>query len=551
METEARLPSGKLVSELKVKDLQRELQKRRLPAVGKKADLSARLAEFLSKSERNQGDLEEEYVGANTSDDSTHPAEVPCEKPASKRGKEKGKKSKRRSHTRLNETFDYVEEEDPTQRNATVTPQGNSASSLVDACHRKSSRQSKERQWGGDGLDSPSAGTVRAQTPRSSKKVHRRTRERAEFLTDDEPEDRFQEEHDVCSDCIEKENALSHSHIAEASAGFQEKAKTPLTAKDKRTPVLSKTCSYSIIKGSSTTPKELGGFPSTPVSSSARGFSVSTASSAVRSANHKSSSRAKQARTVLEGVHPSSRSIKRRSRGNASEVFARQHARLFAQMETIGDRQERVARRHEENMQSVPNAVKRLATPKSFRNPARNPLSETTSGTCSKKHGLAFDVTKAKTTVTETSFNFGKVDDFSAKAKQGSSGTVVTSFSLKPSKVRDQRDVKSRTKQDSQQNAKKRLISVTVPIERPSINLLATPKGMIPNRARTKVSYTPHRGAVTFVDTTKLSDREFELAVANGLIKARSGRSSTQMETSRRTRRDDILDVQRKLKIVQ
>lgn len=107
-----------------------------------------------------------------------------------------------------------------------------------------------------------------------------------------------------------------------------------------------------------------------------------------------------------------------------------------------------------------------------------------------------------------------------------------------------QRDVKSRTKQDSQQNAKKRLISVTVPIERPSINLLATPKGMIPNRgalflwassffavssflkitARTKVSYTPHRGAVTFVDTTKLSDREFELAVANGLIKARSGR---------------------------
>lgn len=27
-------------------------------------------------------------------------------------------------------------------------------------------------------------------------------------------------------------------------------------------------------------------------------------------------------------------------------------------METIGDRQERVARRHEENMQSVPNAVK-------------------------------------------------------------------------------------------------------------------------------------------------------------------------------------------------
>lgn len=444
-----------------------------------------------------------------------------------------------------------MEEEDPTQRNATVTPQGNSASSLVDACHRKSSRQSKERQWGGDGLDSPSAGTVRAQTPRSSKKVHRRTRERAEFLTDDEPEDRFQEEHDVCSDCIEKENALSHSHIAEASAGFQEKAKTPLTAKDKRTPVLSKTCSYSIIKGSSTTPKELGGFPSTPVSSSARGFSVSTASSAVRSANHKSSSRAKQARTVLEGVHPSSRSIKRRSRGNASEVFARQHARLFAQMETIGDRQERVARRHEENMQSVPNAVKRLATPKFFRNPARNPLSETTSGTCSKKHGLAFDVTKAKTTVTETSFNFGKVDDFSAKAKQGSSGTVVTSFSLKPSKVRDQRDVKSRTKQDSQQNAKKRLISVTVPIERPSINLLATPKGMIPNRARTKVSYTPHRGAVTFVDTTKLSDREFELAVANGLIKARSGRSSTQMETSRRTRRDDILDVQRKLKIVQ
>lgn len=35
----------------------------------------------------------------------------------------------------------------------------------------------------GSGLDSPSAGTVRAQTPRSSKKVHRRTRERAGLYT--------------------------------------------------------------------------------------------------------------------------------------------------------------------------------------------------------------------------------------------------------------------------------------------------------------------------------------------------------------------------------
>ncbi|VDM70894.1 unnamed protein product [Strongylus vulgaris] len=105
---------------------------------------------------------------------------------------------------------------------------------------------------------------------------------------------------------------------------------------------------------------------------------------------------------------------------------------------------------------------------------------------------------------------------------QSATDTVVTSFSLRKSKARDERDVKSRTKTSSKSRKAPGFIGLTVPLSTPSLNLLATPKGMAPPGAR-KVTYTPRRGALgAFVDTTKLSDREFELALANGLIKGRS-----------------------------
>ncbi|RCN38918.1 hypothetical protein ANCCAN_15145 [Ancylostoma caninum] len=160
-----------------------------------------------------------------------------------------------------------------------------------------------------------------------------------------------------------------------------------------------------------------------------------------------------------------------------------------------------------------------------------------------------FDVSKAKTSVTEKSFNFGKVEDFRPEQNKGASGIVTTSFSLKASKTRDERDVKSRTKTTSRQKQGKSFLALTMPVDNPKLNILATPKGMTPAQTRQKVMYTPRRGALgAFVDTTKLSDREFELAVANGLIKARS-RTSSRVEITRKSRRDDILDVKRKLNI--
>ncbi|PIO73903.1 hypothetical protein TELCIR_04112 [Teladorsagia circumcincta] len=197
-------------------------------------------------------------------------------------------------------------------------------------------------------------------------------------------------------------------------------------------------------------------------------------------------------------------------------------------------------------MREFDGVVERLATPKSVHR-----QSERARDTLTKKPGYVFDASKAKVSVTETSFKFGKVEDFPAEQKRGASGTVINSFTLKTTKTQDRRDVKSRTKDNSKQKSMKKLISATVPTDNVSINILATPKGMTPSRPRGKVSYTPHRGVVTFVDTSKLSDREFELAVANGLIKARSGRSSMRLEASRKASRDDILDVKRKLNIVQ
>ncbi|VDK60518.1 unnamed protein product [Cylicostephanus goldi] len=90
---------------------------------------------------------------------------------------------------------------------------------------------------------------------------------------------------------------------------------------------------------------------------------------------------------------------------------------------------------------------------------------------------------------------------------------------------------------------------------------------MAPPRAREKVTYTPRRGALgAFVDTTKLSDREYEIAVANGLIKGRTRWYSTFLSSrcyleescifrasaptdTRKSRREEILDLKRKLKI--
>uniref|UniRef100_A0A7I4YB18 SAP domain-containing protein n=1 Tax=Haemonchus contortus TaxID=6289 RepID=A0A7I4YB18_HAECO len=555
MDSEVRLPSGKALSTLKVKDLQKELSKRRLSSVGKKAELLARLTEFFTKGES--------HISDGNKTETTTPKVSGDSKQTTEKGHDENKKSRRRSHSRLNETFEYIEDgKGSPPPNNTVTPQGNSTSPLVNAYHRKSSRQSKDRHSHGDG-ENVVEETARPQTPRSSRKSRRSSVIQAttkaalqfgeEFLTDDESEANLKDS-DICSDCMEKENVLLSHHKADTK-----NRSTAQPASDKNDTRYVLSANRSLGQENSRRISETSKQPEvpviTPASKSKRcgGFAASTLSSAVKKASRKSKipSRTKPTRTIIEGLPSSSRSIKKsKGNGKSKEIsptknFARQHARMFAKMETIGDMHERVTRKHEQVMQAIPDVVKRLATPKSVsKRCERERVSE-------KKTGYVFDVSKARMTVNESSFKFGKVENYPTQQIQGTSGAVVNSFTLKTAKTQDRRDVKSRTKDDSKRKTLKKLISVTVPTDKESINLLATPKGMTPSKPRGKVSYTPHRGVVTFVDTTKLSDREYELAVASGLIKAKSTRSSVRLESSSRASIGDILNVKRKLNIVQ
>lgn len=263
--------------------------------------------------------------------------------------------------------------------------------------------------------------------------------------------------------------------------------------------------------------------------------------------NSKLPYRAKSTRGVLDGLPLSSRPIKKTTR-NASEFFARNHASIFAKMETLGDRQTRIIRRHEEIMRAVPKAANRLATPKATRIPFR--LRNANMST--NKPELSSESSNVVASVTGTSVNFAKSGALSSKQEQGTLAHGGTSFSLKLRGMKDERDLKSRTKNTIQQRKADNLVSVAKPIEKAFIDMSATLKGMTPTRsAAGKISYTPRRGAVgAFVDTSKLTDREFELAVANGLIKARSLRSTSRKEESRRSR-GEIQHVKRKLNIVE
>nr|CDJ84304.1 unnamed protein product [Haemonchus contortus] len=529
MDSEVRLPSGKALSTLKVKDLQKELSKRRLSSAGKKAELLARLTEFFTKGES--------HIGDGNKTETTTPKVDGDSKQTTEKGHEENKKSRRRSHSRLNETFEYIEDgKGSPPPNNTVTPQGNSTSPLVNAYHRKSSRQSKDRHSHGDG-ENVVEETARPQTPRSSRKSRRSSVIQAttkaalqfgeEFLTDDESEANLRDS-DICSDCMEKENVSLSHHKADTK---NRSTAQPASDKNDTRYVLSanRSLGQENPRRISETSKQPEEPVITPASKSKRcgGFAASTLSSAVKKASRKSSKgegTSKKSKKKSKGLPSSSRSIKKsKGNGKSKEIsptknFARQHARMFAKMETIGDMRERVTRKHEQVMQAVPDVVKRLATPKSVsKRCERERVSE-------KKTGYVFDVSKARMTVNESSFKFGKVENYPTQQIQGTSGAVVNSFTLKTAKTQDRRDVKSRTKDDSKRKTLKKLISVTVPTDKESINLLATPKGMTPSKPRGKVSYTPHRGVVTFVDTTKLSDREYELAVASGLIKAKSTR---------------------------
>ncbi|EPB76018.1 hypothetical protein ANCCEY_04864 [Ancylostoma ceylanicum] len=520
MDQEVSLPSGRRLSTLKVKELQKELHRRRLSVAGRKADLLARLTEYIITYEREQhstGDqvnvspvtIEEQQ----SSEAFFTPREITEEKPARKKG------GKRQSHSRLNETFEYVEDdEDTTQANSTVTPESRYTAPVVDASHRKSSRQAKDRRSRGD------SGFLTDDEVKPKPKAV----PAPDFLTDDECE----EKHYVPAVTPDSVEMGEVTPVVENIQYIEQKSKSPQTLSSSiyqlaRTPKEVKTPDVQ-------TPTPRSG------SRSRGGFAAPTICSAARSTSRKEVLFPEDENTKNQVVKTNTSTPQ-----PTTAQFARQHARLFAEMESISDQQERIARKHEENMRAVPTVAKRLATPKAVRNPLRDANASTSSA---KKTGYVFDVSKAKTSVTEKSFNFGKVEDFRPEQNKGASATVTTSFSLKASKTRDERDVKSRTKTTSRQRQGKSFLGLTMPVDNPKLNILATPKGMAPAQTRQKVVYTPRRGALgAFVDTTKLSDREFELAVANGLIKGRS-RTSSRVEINRKSRRDDILDMVTKKK---
>uniref|UniRef100_A0A1I7WSZ7 CaM_binding domain-containing protein n=1 Tax=Heterorhabditis bacteriophora TaxID=37862 RepID=A0A1I7WSZ7_HETBA len=231
--------------------------------------------------------------------------------------------------------------------------------------------------------------------------------------------------------------------------------------------------------------------------------------------------------------------------------FAKKHAKLFAEMESLDDHKIKIERRHQNNMRAATDFVKvsalifqmflfdrciinlkRLATPKALigRKRTTNFTSETrTSG--SVIH-IVFHYFK-------TTYLFVLTN----KHQYVPHTPVTKQENVKAVKGNNQRDVKSRTK-NTGKPMRSLLSNSTAPLDK---NFLSTPV-KVPGKS----SYTPHRGVVgNYIDTTKLTDREFELAVKSGIIKGKNTRKSSIQVTQilRTKRRDEILDLKRKLNV--
>ncbi|KAE9420250.1 hypothetical protein Angca_009500 [Angiostrongylus cantonensis] len=537
MESGISLPSGKL-SNLRVKDLQRELRKRQLPTVGRKAELITRLAKFIADSENKQDSMPNQENTRPVFEMLTVPMEVGLSSQEKKQLNNKEESYRLRNHTGINETSESVKDvEETMQLNVILTPLCD-ARSLTNAGHRKSSRHSKEKLFGRKSGDPVTIEADHTHTPIFSKRP-RRSAEGKESRNDNEI--------GSVTNCLEKQN------VEELRYGCVEDTNTQLkyisqekknSSSERSSPSDVGTIQYSATH-KSIWPR--GSFASQTFSSAARSVQRKVTllpslngsnsregdiSNGKNKLNSKLPYRAKSTRGVLDGLPLSSRPIKKTTR-NASEFFARNHASIFAKMETLGERQTRIIRRHEEIMRAVPKVANRLATPKATRIPFRLRNADMSTN----KPELSFESSNVIASVTGTSVNFAKSGALSSKQEQGTLAHGGTSFSLKFGGMSDERDLKSRTKNTIQQRKADNLVSVAKPVENALIDMSAALKGMTPTRSAGKISYTPRRGAVgAFVDTSKLTDREFELAVANGLIKARSLRSTSRKEESRRSR---------------
>ncbi|KAF1758036.1 hypothetical protein GCK72_014494 [Caenorhabditis remanei] len=249
--------------------------------------------------------------------------------------------------------------------------------------------------------------------------------------------------------------------------------------------------------------------------------------------------------------------IRQREASTGRDRFALLHAKEMEKEETLGERRERMQKRHEDLTTNVPDAFKRLATPKSVKK--REPLDRS----ANRSAGRNWMVQNPA----QMTFKFGEdeVSDFASVANSRKetgecSSSSTANVTKKPaSRARARVDVKqltripgpSRNAITPRRGTSKNIISSTVPEDDTFTDYISTPKGSTPNRVPKRGGYTPHTSKKVFVDTTQLTDREYTLAMEEGLIPGRpttmSKLESRQLENKKR--RDDIIALKRKMNI--
>ncbi|UMM29366.1 hypothetical protein L5515_011760 [Caenorhabditis briggsae] len=250
--------------------------------------------------------------------------------------------------------------------------------------------------------------------------------------------------------------------------------------------------------------------------------------------------------------------VRQRARPPSKDRFAMIHAREMEKEETLGERRERMQKRHDDLTSNVSESIRRLATPKSVKK--REPLDRSANRSAGRNWTVQ---NPAKMT-----FNFGQndVSDFaavaSARQEAGpSSSSVMTTVAKKPaSRARAHVDVKKLTKipgpsrntsTPSRGISAKTVIPATVADDNTFTDYISTPKGTTPSRVPKRAGYTPHTSKKVFVDTTQLTDREYNLAMEEGLIPGKLATKSNleNRQIANKKRRDDIIALKRKMNI--
>ncbi|EGT48004.1 hypothetical protein CAEBREN_23316 [Caenorhabditis brenneri] len=246
--------------------------------------------------------------------------------------------------------------------------------------------------------------------------------------------------------------------------------------------------------------------------------------------------------------------VRNREPSQLRDRFAMIHAREMEKEETLGERHERIQKRHNDLTSNVPESIKRLATPKSVKK--REPLDRSASRSAARNWTVQ---NPAQMTF---KFGDGDVNDYSsvanARKETGESSSTGDTAAKRPaSRARAHVDAKqlSRIPKSSRTavtpSRVKTVIPSTLPDDDTFTDYISTPKGATPSKVPKRGGYTPHTSKKVFVDTTQLTDREYNLAMEEGLIPGKAATLSNlekrQLESKKR--RDDIIALKRKMNI--